>query len=861
MGDYSLYPSQFNLNGTWGMNYLVRSMSGLFAAAALFLLAAGALAQPVTTHPRIWVRQSDLPRLRSWAVPGNPMYANGLNVAATAAKQVYDTEFFPSGVEANPWPDPGISNWVFRCTEAYAEFFAFMSLVENSQSVRDDYAQRSRKLLMHIMHEAVQGVAPNVNGNEVPFRSSQFSIYNRANYWSEAFGTTVDWIYPYLTSQDKADIRTVYLRWCNECLNAYTAGDEHPHPVGVVNSTQLLSDKKQLRWAANNYFTGHMRHVTLMSLCLDAADDPAVNPALPVTQIGNSLRSYITDATGAWLYQQYAAYEDPSIVSAAFGVPQTGLGFARGGLSVEGFLYGHALGYLQEALLALYTAGYGSPALSGPQINFLNSSYWDQFGDGFLHSIAPVSYVPAPATGDSYLGDIYQMATYGDILRFWIGPDQIGAVASLGIYSDMTTNSARAQKMRWIARNALEGGATKIMTRAGQVWGNSYATDAIQYFMLFDPNVATAPDPRPALPLDFYSPAIGRILSRSDWTSNASWFSFIDSWITINHQNGCGGQFEFYRKGEWLTQERAGYSNDNVGATPDYHNTLALKNDDPPTLQWYEGPISARGGQWKEGLCGGDPTTTASFGTGYAYALADITNLYNRPDVWTPANSAVDIQHASRSIVYLKPDHIIVYDRATSGKTNRFKRFNLNSQTKPAVAGNLVTVTTPGSQKMYVRSLLPAGTTITTSTAENWSAPAELEPMSYRIVIEDASNPTNVRFLNVIQGADAAVSADAATVIQSTAGTAFTGAAVHNTVVMFPVDLNGSFTPMTYVAPAGTTRHLVTGLAPSAGYTVTLANVGGNVQVTVAKGGSTVTDAGGVLSFNGVASISEWEMY
>ena len=31
---------------------------------------------PVTTHPRRWLRAEDLPRLRSWAVPSNPMYGN-----------------------------------------------------------------------------------------------------------------------------------------------------------------------------------------------------------------------------------------------------------------------------------------------------------------------------------------------------------------------------------------------------------------------------------------------------------------------------------------------------------------------------------------------------------------------------------------------------------------------------------------------------------------------------------------------------------------------------------------------------------------------------------------------------------------
>ena len=57
---------------------------------------------------------------------------------------------------------------------------------------------------------------------------------------------------------------------------------------------------------------------------------------------------------------------------------------------------------------------------------------------------------------------------------------------------------------------------------------------------------------------------------------------------------------------------------------------------------------------------------TSSVQTDYTYAFGDTTPLYNRPSVWTPTSAALDIQHASRSILWLKPDHIVVYDRASS---------------------------------------------------------------------------------------------------------------------------------------------------------------------------------------------------
>ena len=30
--------------------------------------------QPVPSHPRLWITTNDLPRLRSWATPTNPVY-------------------------------------------------------------------------------------------------------------------------------------------------------------------------------------------------------------------------------------------------------------------------------------------------------------------------------------------------------------------------------------------------------------------------------------------------------------------------------------------------------------------------------------------------------------------------------------------------------------------------------------------------------------------------------------------------------------------------------------------------------------------------------------------------------------------
>ena len=53
-------------------------------------------------------------------------------------------------------------------------------------------------------------------------------------------------------------------------------------------------------------------------------------------------------------------------------------------------------------------------------------------------------------------------------------------------------------------------------------------------------------------------------------------------------------------------------------------------------------------------------------------------DLYN-----SSFNKATDVQHASRSIVWLKPDYVIIYDRATTATAGRFKHFYLQLPSAP----------------------------------------------------------------------------------------------------------------------------------------------------------------------------------
>jgi hypothetical protein len=828
-------------------------------------------AAPLTTHPRLWITAADLPRLRGWAVDANPMYKNGLSVAAAIAKADVDAKWNwaagkPNCVDLSQqscWHDDGSANFIGEATEAYAEFFAFMSLVDPNAANRTQWATRSHVMLMWAMNQAVAGLASNQ-----PFRDPSFSAYNRANYWGEAWPLTVDWIYPSLTTADKATIRTVFKQWANHLLTVSTAGDEHPQPVGVYNSPKLLGNdpsmtpynqqaaQVQLRWAANNYFLGHMRELALMSMAIDTTDDPPTDTSQPANQLGNTLRSYFSDVAGAWLYQTYSLFEDATVVRQQLKLkaPNISLGIASGGLPVEGSLYGESLGFLGETLLAMRTAGFDDTAAYGPQVGLFGSSYWDKAIDGFLSNTAPIPYTPPAADNLGYLGQLYQIAAYGDMLRSYAEPDSaLTLAATVGIADEHTNNATRLEKVRWTALNIPQGGPAQIYQRAGSdVWGNSYASDSILYFLLFDPNAAKPVDPRPSLPTKFVMPSIGRILARTDWSAKSTWFTYRCGWESINHQSGDCGQFELYRKGQWLIKQWDNYANDGLGYTSLYHNILGIQNDLPANLSSLYTQTYAYGSQWNNDGNDGDASLLLSVNDNWAYSLTDATNLYNHPEFYTPSEAAMDVKKAERSIVWLNPDYVVVYDRATTGHAMRFKQLNLSLVAAPVIVGNTARAV-KGGQAVTIQSLLPAGATVTeqhfwkTNPSQEMDRVADLSPSTNRLVIADPKKPADTRFLTVVQGSDSSAKADVATAIHSTAGTPFDGAVVGDTVVVFPVKAANNIATTTFSVPSGVTRFLITGLGRSKGYDVLIATAGGGKTVTVKAGTSLKSDDGGVI--------------
>ncbi len=62
------------------------------------------------------------------------------------------------------------------------------------------------------------------------------------------------------------------------------------------------------------------------------------------------------------------------------------------------------------------------------------------------------------------------------------------------------------------------------------------------------------PIPVPPSRSSISRPASATLLARTSWDEDAAWFTYSLGWVGIDHQNGDGNCFSFYRDGEWLTK-------------------------------------------------------------------------------------------------------------------------------------------------------------------------------------------------------------------------------------------------------------------------------------------------------------------
>jgi hypothetical protein len=585
-------------------------------------------------------------------------------------------------------------------------------------------------------------------------------------------------------------------------------------PVGVFNDPSLLKDPVAVRFAGNNYFTGHEENLGLMAMALDDADDP-----------GGKLHAYLDNATGGFLYMTDALLR----------------GDSRGGQLYEGYGYSPlTLSHIAGLMLALHTAGRDDATKLGQQVAMAQNPFYALVPDVFLHGRAPQ---PTPL---QYPGAFYSFPSYGDLELFAPtgGPSQedpVDGLAPIALVAKDTGDTATYDKIRWIETYMPPGGQDAAVPRAESDW-TSRATMFL--FLLMDPKAPAPADPRPMVGNDYWEEGLQFLYSRTGWGPNESYFVYSLEWEGLDHRHADDNHYSLFRKGEWITMEYAGYENQDfyLGSA---HNNVSVQNDAPA----HDGSDEFAAESYMSGSAyvysdpGDGKVLAHSIAADYAYALGDATGLHN-----SKFYQSMGVTHLSRSILWLKPDHVITYDRATTQNPG-FKQVRVQLPAAPTVNGASARAATMGGQGVFYTSLLPKGAVLSSEALPTDASPPEGAPMTGRLLIDAPTKPASVNFLGVLQGADPGAGADAATLVQSDSGTTFDGVVVKGAAVLFPTSVTAAFTSVVITVPSSATKFYVTGLTPGGTYDVVTTPSGTSVTVTVKPGSSKTADSGGVLAF------------
>lgn len=871
-----------------------------------------AWAEPVKTHPRLLLRASDIPELRSRMKPSNPVWVAFESLVQTAFDD-WRTDKVP---ELDGGTHTGLSKYK---SEQYAMVFAFMSLIETDRAKKQTYIDAARDCLMNVMDKAALGPGtPDENGRYPPFRHPSWIMADRS-FGAEAFALAVDWLQAHpgaLSAADVGKIRKSFLWWGQKANEAYYYSPWNPHRL--VNDPVLLRlappapqdviDKRAaVRDALNNHYANRLKMMILMPLALDPADDVPIAPgddappgALTGYTVGASPDEwvykdigYLRLGTGGWLFQT------------DYGLRHDG----AGGGSQEGVQYmTNGLGPTVLTLLMLHTAGQDDPDQWGPQVVMGGHPFWEKALDAFLHHLPPATRV---LKDQEWRGPQFELAWFGDGEQYGQSDQFIRILAPLALYDYYREGTAapRTQAVRYIQTHLAPGGADKLADRISSTYSDQRLQDGIAYFLLFDPAAPQPADPRVRLGKSEFQSfnetgTMGALFSRTGNGPAEGYFDYRLGWNLIDHQHGDGNSFEVWRGGVWLTKRWIGYGA--IAGNSDYSNAMAIENDPlPATVTFYHHQSANRhGSQYGYGQAA-DPTLLAkSLARNFLYVSGDAAPLYNFRN---RAQNVDDVLDASRDIVWLKPDFVVVYDRATTGSAGRFKRFSLAMPAVPQTSANTTHQTVSDTHSVggvptsfpkaefYTTTLLPAGASLAFEQKRQMTNTCQLpggeqvdcdlsearqcleldpvtvtcvcpaggcrtctcgdqtangEPMNARLVVSAPGDPADARFLHVLQGSDVGAALVRATLVESTGGTPYQGAVVDRTAVLFPVDVQAPFVGLDYTVPATTASHLVTGLAAAATYYVSQQTGGDNVSIGIqtSPGGTPVTtDGGGVL--------------
>lgn len=227
--------------------------------------------------------------------------------------------------------------------------------------------------------------------------------------------------------------------------------------------------------------------------------------------------------------------------------------------------------------------------------------------------------------------------------------------------------------------------ADPLAKRALYLANNSSVPRMSQQFMfvydfLYDTDLAA--EPLDALNTVHYAPGIGSFYARGSWAKNATWVNLLGGPYTESHAHQDQGSLLFYKE-EWLAYDVNIDSTSGLAQDVDVHNLVRFVKGSTTVEQRN---ATAR-------------MLAVHRGEGWAHAAVDAKPVYGDASV----------QKVEREVVFLYPDAVVVFDRASSA-AGTSQVWQLHSPFAPTFAGAVDTFA--GSKhQLKVQHVLPAAAT------------------------------------------------------------------------------------------------------------------------------------------------------
>jgi len=219
------------------------------------------------------------------------------------------------------------------------------------------------------------------------------------------------------------------------------------------------------------------------------------------------------------------------------------------------------------------------------------------------------------------------------------------------------------------------------------------------------------------LPTARYFDGLGMVVMRSDWTEDATYIGFKCGPSFWSHSHLDSGHFSIFKRGALAIDSgsyRSGTGNEHYEqyyVLSLAHNVVTVTDPDETPMATRKRSIVNDGGQrWTAGHYGTSvpysvpdwQKRSEEFDTGsivafqaekeFTYVCGDMTKAYtnSRSGTGHKQSRSKRVRKLMRSLLYLRPDHLIVFDQVESFDKSFKKRWLLHTVNEPRVEKDLI---------------------------------------------------------------------------------------------------------------------------------------------------------------------------